>query len=185
MLNPLQMLIANKTLILHNLMQQHRRGTNVSTHTHTHTHSLTTHSRTHTHTHIHDTHTHTRTHTHFPSTLHPLQMGGSLLLEGMEENSTLQEFDLRLTEMSQEREHRINELVKKSQDAIKTTPPLIDIVDMIVQVMCNTALVRNYGSTSYYNNKINFICRDGKRTETRIGMEGICINHSSLYTVYM
>ena len=35
----------------------------------------------------------------------------------------------------------------------------------------------------------NFIlrCRDGKRTETRIGMEGICIIHSCipLYTVYM
>ena len=29
-----------------------------------------------------------------------------------------------------------------------------------------------------------FRCRDGKRTETRIGMEGICITHS-LYTVYM
>ena len=35
----------------------------------------------------------------------------------------------------------------------------------------------------------NFIlrCKDGKRTETRIGMEGICITHSCipLYTVYM
>ena len=32
-----------------------------------------------------------------------------------------------------------------------------------------------------------FRCRDGKRTETRIGMEGICITHSfiPLYTVYM
>ena len=32
-----------------------------------------------------------------------------------------------------------------------------------------------------------FRCRDGKRTETRIGMEGICITHSCipLYTVYM
>ena len=31
-----------------------------------------------------------------------------------------------------------------------------------------------------------FRCRDGKRTETRIGMEGICITHSCipLYTVY-
>ena len=43
----------------------------------------------------------------------------------------------------------------------------------------------------YTSNK-NFIlkyfkCRDGKRTETRIGMEGICITHSCipLYTVYM
>ena len=45
--------------------------------------------------------------------------------------------------------------------------------------------------TDYTSNK-NFIlkyfrCRDGKRTETRIGMEGICITHSCipLYTVYM
>ena len=32
-----------------------------------------------------------------------------------------------------------------------------------------------------------FRCRDGKRTESRIGMEGICITHSCipLYTVYM
>ena len=32
-----------------------------------------------------------------------------------------------------------------------------------------------------------FRCRDGKRTETRIGMEGICITHSCipLYTVYI
>ena len=32
-----------------------------------------------------------------------------------------------------------------------------------------------------------FRCRDGKRTETRIGTEGICITHSCipLYTVYM
>ena len=44
---------------------------------------------------------------------------------------------------------------------------------------------------AYISNK-NFIlkyfrCRDGKRTETRIGMEGICITHSCipLYTVYM
>ena len=52
---------------------------------------------------------------------------------------------------------------------------------------------RERASQVYYNtsNK-NFIlkyfrCRDGKRTETRIGMEGICITHSCipLYTVYM
>ena len=32
-----------------------------------------------------------------------------------------------------------------------------------------------------------FRCRDGKRTETRIGMEGICITHSCipLYTVHV
>ena len=40
----------------------------------------------------------------------------------------------------------------------------------------------------YTSNK-NFIlrCRDGNITETRIGMEGICITHSCipLYTVYM
>ena len=46
-------------------------------------------------------------------------------------------------------------------------------------------------ASSYTRNK-NFIlkyfrCRDGKRTETRIGMEGICITHSCIpiYTVYM
>ena len=45
---------------------------------------------------------------------------------------------------------------------------------------------------TYSLSKKNFIlkyfrCRDGKRTETRIGMEGICITHSCipLYTVYM
>ena len=46
----------------------------------------------------------------------------------------------------------------------------------------------------YYNGTSNknfilkyFRCRDGKGTETRIGMEGICITHSCipLYTVYM
>ena len=44
----------------------------------------------------------------------------------------------------------------------------------------------------YITSNKNFIlkyfrCRDGKRTETRIGMEGICITHSCipLYTVYM
>ena len=48
-----------------------------------------------------------------------------------------------------------------------------------------------YQTPIYTSNK-NFIlkyfrCRDGKRTETRIGMEGICITHSCipLYTVYM
>ena len=46
--------------------------------------------------------------------------------------------------------------------------------------------------TMYTTSNKNFIlkyfrCRDGKRTETRIGMEGICITHSCipLYTVYM
>ena len=43
--------------------------------------------------------------------------------------------------------------------------------------------------TSHSTSNKNFIlrCRDGKRTETRIGMEGICITHSCipLYTVYM
>ena len=99
----------------------HTHTNSLNTHTHTHTHTLT---HTHTHTHTHSlTHTHTHTHTHSHThTLLPLQMGGSLLLEGMEENSTLQEFDLRLTEISQESEYRINELVKSNQDAIKTTP---------------------------------------------------------------
>ena len=38
------------------------------------------------------------------------------------------------------------------------------------------------------NNKNSILrCRDGKRTERRIGMEGICITHSCipLYTAYM
>ena len=45
---------------------------------------------------------------------------------------------------------------------------------------------------SYTTRNKNFIlkyfrCRDGKRTETKIGMDGICITHSCipLYTVYM
>ena len=63
---------------------------------------------------------------------------------------------------------------------------------------CNTvpgfaALAPNaLHSPSIYTSNKNFIlkyfrCRDGKRTETRIGMEGICITHSCipLYTVYM
>ena len=48
------------------------------------------------------------------------------------------------------------------------------------------------GSSLLHTSNKNFIlkyfrCRDGKRTETRIGMEGICITHSCipLYTVYM
>ena len=50
---------------------------------------------------------------------------------------------------------------------------------------------RKVQKSNYTSNK-NFIlkyfrCRDGKRTETRNGMEGICITHSCipLYTVYM
>ena len=42
--------------------------------------------------------------------------------------------------------------------------------------------------TSNKNFRVKYFrCRDGKRTETRIGMEGICITHSCipLYTVYM
>ena len=49
-----------------------------------------------------------------------------------------------------------------------------------------------FDNNSAYTSNKNFIlkyfrCRDGKRTETRIGMEGICITHSCipLYTVYM
>ena len=56
---------------------------------------------------------------------------------------------------------------------------------------CFKQMSRNYNNPILYSNK-NFIlkyfrCRDGKRTETRIGMEGICITHSCipLYTVYM
>ena len=56
---------------------------------------------------------------------------------------------------------------------------------------CGCGFVRMRIKTIQTSNK-NFIlkyfrCRDGKRTETRIGMEGICITHSCipLYTVYM
>ena len=56
---------------------------------------------------------------------------------------------------------------------------------------CGCGFVRMRIKTNQTSNK-NFIlkyfrCRDGKRTETRIGMEGICITHSCipLYTVYM
>ena len=52
--------------------------------------------------------------------------------------------------------------------------------------------VRSHQQRVCYTSNKNFIlkyfrCRDGKRTETRIGMEGICITHSCipLYTVYM
>ena len=52
---------------------------------------------------------------------------------------------------------------------------------------------KNHISSPYiFTSNKNFIlkyfrCSDGKRTETRIGMEGICITHSCipLYTVYM
>ena len=46
----------------------------------------------------------------------------------------------------------------------------------------------NYDVTSNKNFILKYFrCRDGKRTETRIWMEGICITHSCipLYTVYM
>ena len=49
-------------------------------------------------------------------------------------------------------------------------------------------LVQPLHSTSNKNFILKYFrCRDGKRTETRIGMEGICITHSCipLYTVYM
>ena len=63
-------------------------------------------------------------------------------------------------------------------------PCLSTILNSLGNNVCGTPC-------SYTSNK-NFIlkyfrCRDGKRTETRIGMEGICITHSCipLYTVYM
>ena len=53
-------------------------------------------------------------------------------------------------------------------------------------------ILGNFHSNRKSTSNKNFIlkyfrCRDGKRTETRIGMEGICITHSCipLYTVYM
>ena len=52
----------------------------------------------------------------------------------------------------------------------------------------STALLRTSYITSNKNFNLKYFrCRDGKRTETRIGIEGICITHSCipLYTVYM
>ena len=57
---------------------------------------------------------------------------------------------------------------------------------------CGQRLSPVAGCNCWCTSNKNFIlkyfrCRDGKRTETRIGMEGICITHSCipLYTVYM
>ena len=54
--------------------------------------------------------------------------------------------------------------------------PYIEIATAISDITSNKNFILKY-----------FRCRDGKRTETRIGMEGICITHSCipLYTVYM
>lgn len=46
--------------------------------------------------------------------------GGKLIQEGMEENKTLIEFDLRLTGISQESEYCINQMIKTNLDASKT-----------------------------------------------------------------
>ena len=42
-------------------------------------------------------------------------------------------------------------------------------------------IIRTYILTSNKNFILKYFrCRDGKRTETRIGMEGICITHSCI-----
>ena len=45
-----------------------------------------------------------------------LQDGGKQLQEGMEENNTVLEMDLRLTEVGQESEYCINQILKKNQE---------------------------------------------------------------------
>ena len=55
-------------------------------------------------------------------------------------------------------------------------------------IILKACIDNNYIITSNKNFILKYFrCRDGKRTETRIGMEGICITHSCipLYTVYM
>ena len=46
------------------------------------------------------------------------QLGGRALQEGMEENKTLLELDLRLTDISQENEYYINQVIKNNNDSI-------------------------------------------------------------------
>ncbi len=48
--------------------------------------------------------------------LFSLQDGGKQLQEGMEENNTVLEMDLRLTEVGQESEYCINQILKKNQE---------------------------------------------------------------------
>ena len=44
------------------------------------------------------------------------QDGGKSLQEGMEENTTIQTMDLRLTEVGQENEYCINQLLKRNRE---------------------------------------------------------------------
>lgn len=48
------------------------------------------------------------------------EAGGKLLQEGMEDNKKLVHFDLRLTDISQESEYCINQIIKNNFDASKT-----------------------------------------------------------------
>ena len=48
------------------------------------------------------------------------QAGGRALQEGMEENKTMLQLDLRLTDISQENEYYINQVIKNNNDALKT-----------------------------------------------------------------
>ena len=69
--------------------------------------------------------------------------------------------------------------------------PHLSALLVILLHMCsliNLMIDRHINITSNKNFILKYFrCRDGKRTETRIGMEGICITHSCipLYTVYM
>lgn len=49
------------------------------------------------------------------------EAGGKLLQEGMEDNKKLVHFDLRLTDISQESEYCINQIVKDNSDALKNS----------------------------------------------------------------
>lgn len=46
----------------------------------------------------------------------PLQDGGKSLQEGMEENTTIRHMDLRLTDVGQESEYCINQLLKRNRE---------------------------------------------------------------------
>jgi hypothetical protein len=49
-----------------------------------------------------------------------LKDGGKSLLEGMEENETIRVMDLRLTDVGQENEYCINQLLKRNNEHDKT-----------------------------------------------------------------
>ena len=48
------------------------------------------------------------------------QVGGRELQEGMEENKTMLQLDLRLTDISQENEYYINQVIKNNNDSFES-----------------------------------------------------------------